>query len=56
MAINNSGYDTIPPPLGYKTDGSRMCLQIGKVRDSYEIYILVCNVSLHVDLFWKEIG
>lgn len=43
MAINNSEEDTTPPPLGYKTDGSRMCLQIGKVRDFYEIYILVCN-------------
>jgi len=55
MAINNSEDDTIPPPLGCKTDGSRMSLQIGNVRDFYDVYILVCNDSLHVDLFWKEI-
>jgi len=55
MAINNSEEDKTPPPLEYKTDGSRMCLQTGKVTDFYEIYILVCNNYLHVDLFWKEI-
>jgi len=40
MAINNSGDGTTPPPLECKTDGRRMCLQIGKVRDFYEIHIL----------------
>lgn len=54
MAINNSEDDTTPPPLGYKTDGSRMCLRIGKVRDFYEIYILLCNDFLYMDLLWKE--
>jgi len=54
MAINNSEDDATPTPCGYKIDGNRMCLCTGEVRDFYEIYILLGNDFLHVDLFWKE--
>jgi len=55
MAINNSEGDTTPPPLRYNTDGSRMCLQIGKVRDFYEIYNFYVTIFCMTTYFGKKL-